>query len=167
MNSQQMNKVAVFTYKCINCSCKKYYNSVSNSRRIYWSDWGTVAKIEQASMDGRFRSVIHNTDLTWPNALTLDYDTQTLYWMDAYLDKLESSNVNGLNRRLLSRAYIYHPFGITLFRGRLYWTDWQVNAVLSAHLNQPQNVSLVMGPLVLDPLGIHVISLERQPRGQC
>jgi len=118
-------------------------------------------------MDGRFRSVIHNTDLTWPNALTLDYDTQTLYWMDAYLDKLESSNVNGLNRRLLSRAYIYHPFGITLFRGRLYWTDWQVNAVLSAHLNQPQNVSVVMGPLVLDPLGIHVISLERQPRGQC
>ena len=58
-------------------------------------------------MDGHFRSVIHNTDLTWPNALTLDYDTQTLYWMDAYLDRLESSNVNGLNRRLLSRAYIY------------------------------------------------------------
>ena len=116
-------------------------------------------------MDGRYRSVIHNTDLIWPNALTLDYDTQILYWMDAYLDKLESSNVNGLNRRVLSRAYIYHPFGITLFRGTLYWTDWQVNAILSAPLNQPQNVGVALGPLVLDPLGIQVISLERQPRG--
>ena len=61
---------------------------------MYWTD------TERASMDGTSREVLHNTNLVWPTALTLDYDTQTLYWLDASLDKLETSHVNGSNRRL-------------------------------------------------------------------
>jgi len=50
---------------------------------------GDVAKIERASMDGDARRTLHNTDLVWPNGLTLDYQNQVLYWIDAFLDKIE------------------------------------------------------------------------------
>ena len=135
-------------------------------RRMYWTDWGTVAKIERASMDGTSRTVLHSTNLVWPNALTLDYSSQTLYWMDASLDKLESSSVNGFNRRLLSRnSRIQHPFGITIYQSVLYWTDWQSNSILSARVTSPGTVSTVLSGLLLDPMGIHVVSLDRQPTG--
>ena len=68
---------------------------------MYWTDWGTIPKIEKASMDGSNRSVIHSTNLIWPNALTLDYVSQVLYWADASLNKIESSYVDGSNRRVI------------------------------------------------------------------
>ena len=103
------------------------------------------------------------TGLVWPNALTLDYDNQILYWMDA--NRLESSNADGSNRRFLSTTRIFHPFGITFFQNRLYWTDWTLNSVLSAPVNRPTAVSVVISNLRLDPMGISVVSVERQPAG--
>ena len=132
---------------------------------MYWTDWGTPGKIERASMDGTSRVVLHSTNLRWPNALTLDYNTQTLYWMDAFLDKLESSNADGSNRRLLSRTQIRHPFDVTFYQKRLYWTDWQLNTVYSVLVDHPTQVSVVMRGLVLDPMGISVVSVDRQPTG--
>ena len=132
---------------------------------MYWTDWGTVAKIERASMDGTSREVLHNTNLVWPNALTLDYDTQILYWMDGQLDKFESSNADGSNRRLLSTTHIYHPFGITLYQNRFYWTDWHLNAVLTAPMNLSAAVSVVISGLQSRPMGISVVSVDRQPEG--
>ena len=132
---------------------------------MYWTDWGTVAKIERASMDGTSRSVLHRTNLVWPNALTLDYPTQTLYWMDASLDKLESSSVDGSNRRLLSTTLIHHPFGITIYQGVLYWTDWALDSILSAQVTSPGVVSTVLSGLIPNPYGISVVSLNRQPTG--
>ena len=114
-------------------------------------------------MDGTSRQVLHSTGLVWPNALTLDYDNQILYWMDA--NRLESSNADGSNRRFLSTTRIFHPFGITFFQNRLYWTDWTLNSVLSAPVNRPTAVSVVISNLRLDPMGISVVSVERQPAG--
>ena len=41
---------------------------------MYWTDWGEVPKIERAGMDGSDRFVIINTEIYWPNGLTLDYE---------------------------------------------------------------------------------------------
>lgn len=131
---------------------------------MYWTDLGTVPKIERASMDGTSREVLHNTSLIRPNALTLDYGTQILYWMDAYLDKFESSNVDGSNRKLLSTAHIYHPFGITLYQGWFYWTDWEQRGVFSASVGLP-SVARLMIRTALEPMGISAVSLDRQPAG--
>ena len=133
---------------------------------MYWTDWGIPAKIERASMDGTSRRVLHSTGLVWPNALTLDYNTQTLYWMDAFLNRLESSNADGSNRKVLSTTtQIVHPFSITFFQNRVYWTDWDLNAILSAPVNLPTVVSVLRSGLRLDPMGISVVSVERQPAG--
>lgn len=45
-------------------------------RYLFWTDWGHIAKIERANLDGSERRILINTDLGWPNGLTLDYDTR-------------------------------------------------------------------------------------------
>lgn len=44
---------------------------IVNCRWLYWSDWGEVAKIEKAGLDGSHRSTIVHTDIEWPNGLTI------------------------------------------------------------------------------------------------
>ncbi len=39
---------------------------------MYWTDWGSTAKIERAKGDGTDRTVLINTGLMWPNGITLD-----------------------------------------------------------------------------------------------
>lgn len=130
---------------------------------MYWTDWGTPAKIERASMDGTKRRVLHDTNLVWPNGLTLDHATQILYWVDASLDKIESSNTDGSNRRLLTTTSIIHPFGVTVFQSTLYWTDWQLNALLTVPISQPTQVTAVFQSLTFDPMQIHYVCDSRQP----
>lgn len=50
---------------------------------FYWTDWGSPAKIERATLGGSFRNAIISTGLKTPNGLTLDYDERMLYWADA------------------------------------------------------------------------------------
>lgn len=69
-------------------------------RYMYWTDWGSPAKIERASMDGQNRMVLHDTNLTWPNGITIDYPAQRLYWVDAALDRIEFSGVDGTGRQV-------------------------------------------------------------------
>ncbi len=98
---------------------------------MYFTDWGSVGRIEKASLNGANRTVIHNTSLVWPNALTLDIPTQTLYWADASLDKVERSGVDGRNRVVLGRLGVVHPFGIVLADNTLYFTDFSDNTIRS------------------------------------
>lgn len=70
------------------------------TRYMYWTDWGTNAKIERATLGGNFRVPIVNTSLVWPNGLTLDFETDLLYWADASLYVFLVIHV-GLRRGLL------------------------------------------------------------------
>lgn len=129
---------------------------------MYFTDWGTVGRIEKASMDGTNRTVIHNTSLVWPNALTIDIPTQTLYWADASLDKIEKSNIDGRNRIVLAQVGVVHPFGIVFENGTLYFSDWSDNtirylsasggAVSTLHATSSFSSSTVFGIQVVDPL---------------
>ena len=133
---------------------------------MYWTDWGTVAKIEKASMDGSNRSVIHSTNLIWPNALTLDYVSQVLYWADAFLDKIESSDVDGSNRRVIVTTGVYHPFGITLFEDKLYFSDW-IGDISSTNKSGESSVQILYHQTYCSscPNGIQVLSEQRQLPG--
>ena len=132
-------------------------------RMMYWTDWGDNPRIERASMDGGSRIAIITTSLGWPNGITLDYNTQTLYWVEANLDRLESSAIDGSNRSVLNSA-VHHPFGITLFMNTLYWSDWFNGTVVNASLSNATTVSVVY-QAAYRPNGLRVVSEQRQPLG--
>ncbi len=110
---------------------------------MFWTDWGNRPKIERASMDGSNRKVLHRDHLNWPNALTIDHPTQTLYWADAKLHVIESCDINGFNRRPVLTEGVLHPFGMTVFENRLYWSDWNSLAILSVTKGIGQNRSTI------------------------
>ena len=128
---------------------------------MYWTDWGTEAKIERASMDGTGRTVLHSTGLTWPNGLTIDYPAQTIYWVDAFLDNIEYSNVDGTGRFLLL-SQLDHPFSITLEGNILFWTDWINNAIHATHKTLSTGEFLVYNNLRDRPFGIEAVTPTRQ-----
>ena len=51
---------------------------------IYWTDWNrSHPRIETANMDGNERHLLISSDLSLPNALTIDYQMDELCWADA------------------------------------------------------------------------------------
>ena len=138
-------------------------------RWLYWTDWGEVAKIERISMDGSnsSRQTLLSTDLVWPNGLTLDYSTQTLYWADASLNKIESSQVDGSNRILLTTYSILHPFALTYYNRHLYWSDWESDQISTTKVSSPDNTSILVSSLHTEPMGLEVVATSRQPLCEC
>lgn len=67
---------------------------------MYWTDWGANPKIERAGMDASSRIVIISSNLTWPNGLAIDYETQRLYWADAGMKTIEYGNFDGSDRQV-------------------------------------------------------------------
>ena len=135
---------------------------------MYWSDCGKMARIERAVMDGNGRTELH-TGLGCPDGLTLDYTNQKIYWIDEYHDTIEYSSMDGSNRVLLDRRPddIFHPFSLTLYMDRLFWTDLQSHKIFSTHSNLPDdNIVAVLDRVQTIPQGIEVVSQDRQQEGE-
>ena len=132
------------------------------SGHIYWTDWGAFPKIEKMTLSGSNRHEIVNSDLLWPNGLTIDYETSRLYWVDAGFDRIETSDLEGFGRTVF--LSVPHPFGITVYNGILYWTDWQMRTVVSANSNDSTTLrNITRG---LRPSNIHTVHSSMQP-GAC
>ena len=136
-------------------------------RQMYWSDWGSSPKIEQANMDGSARTVIVSSGLVWVNALALDSQNKLLYWCDAQLDKIERANLQGNNRELLLdlSSYNHHPFGLSLSGDTLYWSDWNSQSIHKYNLTSSQSDVLVYG--MGRPMEVHVYDQTKTITGGC
>ena len=130
-------------------------------------------------MDGGGRAVVHSEHLIWPNALTLDLPTKTMYWADAKLHIIETSDYFGRNRRPVVTTGIFHPFAMTTFENRLFWSDWYSLSILSARKNLGRNMTLLDNSMILEehltqntsnvhkdlfyPMGLRVVQPALQP----
>ena len=135
------------------------------SGHIYWTDWGDHPKIEKMTLTGENRRTIVGSDLDWPNGLTIDFTTSKLYWVDASLDKVEVSDLEGRGRQILySGRSVPHPFGIAVYNGKLYFTDWSYRAVTLGSTDGSATIrNLTYG---IRPSNIHVVHHSVQP-GAC
>ncbi|KAF4524942.1 hypothetical protein B566_EDAN012698 [Ephemera danica] len=127
-------------------------------------DWGENPRVERVGMDGTNRSTIINTKIYWPNGLTLDVATKRVYFADSKLDFIDFCYYNGSGRQqvLAGSHYLLHPHSLALFEDVLYWTDRQLNRVLSAHKYKGVNQTVV-SHLISQPLSVHVHHPSLQP----
>lgn len=131
---------------------------------LYWSDWGSSAQILRARMsDGLRKEVIIKSDLIWPNGIAIDYVDNKIFWVDANKDKLEKSDLDGQSRQvLIDRQRVYHPYSVTVYRNRVYWTDWQQHTIEHSNKYNGGDRVSITGHMTR-PTAIQVYHPERQP----
>lgn len=66
------------------------------SRYLYWIDCCEYPHIGRVGMDGTNQSVVIETKISRPMALTIDYVNHRLYWADE--NHIEFSNMDGSHR---------------------------------------------------------------------
>ncbi|KAM9189054.1 LOW QUALITY PROTEIN: low-density lipoprotein receptor-related protein 2 [Mergus octosetaceus] len=111
---------------------------------MFWTDWFRPAKIMRAWSDGSHALSIVNTTLGWPNGLAIDWSSLRLYWVDAFFDKIEHSTFDGLDRRTLERiTQMTHPFGLTIFGGYAYFTDWRLGAIVRVRKSDGGEMTII------------------------
>lgn len=132
---------------------------------IFWTDWGHNARIERAGMDGNDRMIlVSGEQIKWPNGLALDILDQRVYWADAKVKLIMSCDYWGNNVRLVLRSHehLKHPFSLTVFEDRLYWTDWDHEGVLTANKFTGNDFKTVMHG-VSGPMTVRVYHEMAQP----
>lgn len=132
--------------------------------KLYWTDWGSEPTIFRAKMsDGSQKEVLVNSGIVWPNGIALDYVTSTLFWADAKTDKIEKSDTDGQNRRvLIDRTAVYHPYALTQFGDHIYWTDWQRHSIEHCNKDRGNDRVTITGGMTR-PTALHVYHPDRQP----
>ena len=136
-------------------------------RSLYWTEWShDVARIQKASMDGNGISLLFQNDLQRPYAVSLDFTNQILYWADAGLDRIESANVDGSNRRVVISSGLNEPFDLTLLGDMIYISDTNLG-ILTANVSGAQPV-IIYNTFCEDigPVGVQVVAQERQLFGE-
>ena len=134
------------------------------NNKVYWTDWGSEPKILRANMtDGTAREVLVSSGIVWPNGVALDYIDSKLFWADANTDKLEKSDFDGKNRRvLIDQTRVYHPYAMTQFGDRIYWSDWQQHSIEHCNKDRGDDRVRITGGMTR-PTALHVYHPDRQP----
>lgn len=131
---------------------------------LYFSSWHLQAYIGKLGMDGSNFSTVLNweDDIAWPNALTIDYFTDRIYWADAHLDYIGSADLEGRHRHVvLSGTKVPHVFALSLFDDEIYWTDWNLKAISKANKHSGENLTILRNT-THRPYDIHVVHPLRQ-----
>lgn len=97
---------------------------------LFWSDWGFLAHIGVAFMDGSDEKILVD-QVTWPNGLAVDWPSRRLYWVDAWDRTIESVKINGEDRRVILTEQVNHPYSIAVLGSRLYWSEWETESIRS------------------------------------
>uniref|UniRef100_A0A4W5QCD1 EGF-like domain-containing protein n=1 Tax=Hucho hucho TaxID=62062 RepID=A0A4W5QCD1_9TELE len=98
---------------------------------VFWIDSGEYPHIGRIGLDGSSRTVISDTDIFSPAALTIDYTAKRLYWADSH--HILFSNMDGSKRHKVPSQDIREVTGLTLFEDVIYWTDEKSKSLNRAH----------------------------------
>uniref|UniRef100_A0A672QF04 Low density lipoprotein receptor-related protein 2a n=1 Tax=Sinocyclocheilus grahami TaxID=75366 RepID=A0A672QF04_SINGR len=81
-------------------------------RKVYWTDLAGRT-INRASLEpGSEPEIIINTALTSPEGLAIDVARRRLFWVDSTSDKIETTNLDGSDRRVLFDTDLVNPRAI-------------------------------------------------------
>ena len=139
---------------------------------MFWTDYGVVAKIETAGMDGGERRTLHFSEISQPNGIAIDYSSGRIYWSDAGMDRLEFSNFDGSDRTIVENAIsgLVHPFAVTVADELLFWSDWETQKIYATHKEhgtlENEGYFAEIVTFLDTPFGVEALRADRQPQGE-
>lgn len=128
---------------------------------MFWCDWGDKPQIEVAGMDGTNRRVLVSAHLQFPNGLAIDYASDKLYFIDSGTKSLESVSFDGTGRKTILDEGLQHPFGIDVYDGKVYWTDWKTFSIEVANKLSGKNRQTLISN-VTDLMDIRIFHRDRK-----
>lgn len=102
---------------------------------MYWTDWGVLPHIGRAGMDGSDSKFIVTGNLGWPNALTISFETNELFFGDAKEDFISVCDLDGKNRKIIAHRKLNpalnlnHIFSIAVWEDKVYFSDWESKSI--------------------------------------
>lgn len=134
---------------------------------LFWTEWGTLPRLSRCSLDGKHetRRTLIDQEIVWPNALTIDYSSNTLWWADAKLKKIESCDLNGSNRRFVVGVNAGHPFSIAVNSKYVFWTNWKTNTLDKIEKDSVLKYPTRTSSFKSHPLGVVTIYSGKQKAG--
>lgn len=96
-----------------------------------------------------------------------DYVDNRLYWVDAKLHLIGSSDLTGGNRRVVIAdiSIIKHPFAISVFEDKVLWSDWGSESISSYSKYGTNNTMATVTKGLHSPMGLRVYHPLAQPIG--
>lgn len=67
---------------------------------------GTRPAVERSGLNREMREVVVSTGLVSPSGLSVDHGSQRLYWCDLSSGLIESANLDGSDRHVLSENQV-------------------------------------------------------------
>ncbi|KYM77742.1 Vitellogenin receptor, partial [Atta colombica] len=131
--------------------------------KMYWCDWSSNPHIAVAGMDGKNIRIFVSENIKAPRSLTIDYQTNRLYWVDFKLRKIESIRLDGTDRRLVLHNITYNPFSLAVFENKLYWTDMKSNAIQSCNKFTGKDRNVLFRSLH-HPYNLHIEHAALKPK---
>ncbi|KAK3082885.1 hypothetical protein FSP39_007983 [Pinctada imbricata] len=128
---------------------------------LFFSDWGDTAHISRANMDGTNLRTILSDKLAWPNALTIDYVTEKIFWGDANYNYIAFADLDGKNMHTVLDQNLPHIFSMTTFMDHIFWTDWEDMSIQRADKFSGLNRQTIAS-LIHRPMDLHVYHPMRQ-----
>nr|XP_023416809.1 low-density lipoprotein receptor-related protein 1B-like [Cavia porcellus] len=130
--------------------------------KLFFTDYGNVAKVERCDMDGTNRTRIVDSKAEQPSALAVDLINKLVYWVDLYLDYVGVVDYQGRHRHtVIQGRQIRHLYGITVFEDYLYATNSDnFNIIRINRFNGTDIHSLIK---MERPQGIRIYQKRTQP----
>ncbi|CAG2242217.1 LRP5_6 [Mytilus edulis] len=134
---------------------------------LFFSDWGSQPRIERCRMDGGERTIIINSDIIWPNGMTIDHIGKRLYWIDGSLNQIKSTRFDGTDTyTIIKNADVLpKPYDLVVYGSYVYWSNWQYRTICRVNKYTGQEFSVVV-KYIRSPMGIQVFADEVQPKGK-
>ncbi|XP_055591150.1 low-density lipoprotein receptor-related protein 1 [Uranotaenia lowii] len=138
---------------------------------MYWTDWGDQPYIGKAGMDGSNQTMLIKNHLGWPNALTISFETNELFWGDAREDFIAVSDLEGRNRKVVlyrdmsPSMNLHHIFALAVWEDRVYWSDWETKSIEFCHKYRGDQCGTVI-KTIHRPMDLRVYHPWRQTHPQ-
>ncbi|KOC62359.1 Vitellogenin receptor [Habropoda laboriosa] len=116
--------------KVVSIGSKNRATAIAVDPRQGWLFWSQTTwtfydkpttEIYRCHTTGTNATAILYRDIGAVFAMTVDYARSKLYWSDTFLKSIESSNLDGSNRKLVLNTDNYQALSISVYEDSLYW----------------------------------------------